>query len=109
MSNIVQDISTLTTLPVSNIEDLTEIIIDCICHDVLEGKLTNSELVTISLGKIGKLLISLTDSELKYKFIPSKYLEENLITTLNSNESSLETRLEQNLDKRIIAAYKDLL
>ena len=109
MSNIVQDISTLTTLPVSNIEDLAEIIIDCICHDVLEGKLTNSELVTISLGKIGKLLISLTDSELKYKFIPSKYLEENLITTLNSNESSLEKRLEQNLDKRIIAAYNDLL
>lgn len=109
MSNIVQDISTLTTLPVSGVEDLLEIIVDCICHDVLEGKLNNDELVSISLGKIGKILISLSDSELRYKFIPSKYLEDNLIMTLNNNESSLEKRLEQCLDKRIMSAYKDLL
>lgn len=109
MSNIVQDLATLTTLPVSNVEYLFDIITDSISHEVLEGKLNNSEFVTISLGKVGKLLISLTDSELRYKFIPSSYLEEKLITTLTTEESSLEKRLQESLDKRIISAYKDLL
>ena len=109
MSNIVKDLATLTTLPVSNIDHLVEIIVDSISHEVLEGKLNNSEFVTISFGKLGKLLISITDSELRYKFIPSSYLEDKLITTLTTEESSLEKRLEENLDKRIISAYKDLL
>ena len=109
MTNIVQDIATLTTLPVSNVEYMTDIVTDTISHSVLEAKLNNEDTSVISLGKIGKLLISITDEELRYKFIPSKYLEDKLITTLNAEESSLEVKVENSLNKRLISVYKDLL
>lgn len=109
MTNLVQDISTLTTIPVSNVEYIADIITDTISHSVLEAKLNDEETCIISLSKVGKLLISISEEELRYKFIPSKYLEEKLINTLNKEESSLETKIENSLSKRLISAYKDLL
>ena len=109
MSNVVEDISKLTTLSVSSVKNIINIVKMCISHEVLEAKLHGEDICTVSLGDLGKLIIRISEEELAYKFIPSASLERELIETLNTKESSLERALEDALMKKVISVYKDLL
>ena len=80
MVNIIKDISTLTTIPYATLVKLVDIAELCICHAVEESKLRNGDLTSINIG-VGTLNIKTSDDEIKYKFIPSSKLEENVSLT----------------------------
>mgnify|MGYP003304975037 FL=1 len=58
---------------------------------------------------IGILYIKFEGNEVKYKFIPSKKLEENISFTVLHKQSPLVFSLETALKDRIENAYKELL
>lgn len=58
---------------------------------------------------IGTLLISDDEETVKYKFIPSKVLEESVNETIQNKKSPLELKLEKNLVNKILNTYKTIL
>lgn len=108
MSNITRDVSKLTTIPYATLNKLRDIEIACIGHNVYEGILKNEQQVTIDIG-IGELVVKINPEEIRYKFIPSSYLEETVRTSVVNKESPLVQKIEGKLRDKVMNVYKELL
>ena len=109
MENLIKDISILSTIPQDSLEKITNYANYCICDYVVE-LLDNSDddTIVIDIG-IGSLSLILEDNAVRYRFVPSKTLEDNIVKTIIEEENPLVAKLEKNLSKRITAIYKELL
>lgn len=108
-TNIVNDLSNLTNVPALTLEKLLNMCVYCIASDVTDIVSSNDNELYIDLI-FGKLKITLVDnSEIKYKFIPSKELESQVVDTLFSKEKPLTKVLEQSLVDKIMRTYKDIV
>lgn len=105
--NMLEDLSTITTIPLLPMQELFQKGAICICDNVNETLKNKENECEIDIG-IGKLLLRIDTEYIEYKFIPSSKLEENLINTINTRESPLINELEEALSKRIMNVYKDL-
>ena len=107
MIDIISDFNTLTTIPISNLEQLANKVAWIICDGVNEANLSNNSTVDIDLY-IGKLSICFDNESVKYRFTPSKTLDANVKTTLLEGKSPLEKVIEDKLATKIVNTYKDL-
>ncbi len=108
ITKIVDDISTLTTISKNSLYNLVEKSHSCICHAVYESLISGNPVTEIDIG-IGTLYIKCEETEIKYKFIPSKKLEENVAYTVKNKVSPLVYEVEDSLKLRIESTYKNLL
>ena len=102
------DIATLTTSPLTSIQRLADIGIDCICSDVYESETNGESLACIDIG-VGFLNILFFDDEIKYKFVPNSSLENKLVETLRTHVDPLVKRIESTLNDRILSTKKELI
>lgn len=107
MHNLIEDVSTLTTIGKYNLESLVDIVTSIISHDVVEDIKTQQPITSVDVG-IGVLHITIQDDVLRYKFVPSRKLENCIRTTYISGESDLLTKVDEALGNRIMKTYKDL-
>lgn len=108
MNNETVDIlSSMTTINKKQVERIFKTLNMKICDDVLENILNNETLTIVDIG-VGSLQILVGGDEIRYKFIPSRLLEKNLLNTVETKKSPIETVLEEAIDLRINDAYKDL-
>jgi hypothetical protein len=107
MTNVIQDVSTLTTIPLSSLQKLVGKGQDCICHSVYESILNNEEVTELDIG-IGTLYIQCNSEEARYKFIPSLMLEKQVRETAQTRESPVILNVEEKLKDKIMYVYKDL-
>ena len=108
MNNLISDVSKLSNIPLATlfrIQDLEKILI---AQYISESILIGQETTEIDTG-LGKLLIRVSDSEIKYKFIPSKALDQQLINTVNSKTSPLIDKLENSVQEKIMRTYKEMI
>lgn len=103
-----EDLSVLTTIPKDTLNNLFKKINLCICDEVQDSSLKNEEISKINIG-IGYLIISNSEDQIKYKFIPSEDLENNVKETLIEGKNPLQRTLERNLVNRILKTYKDII
>lgn len=108
MTKLVEDLATLTTISQNALVNLNEKSLACICHCVCENILEGNSLTEIDIG-IGVLYIKCEEDKIKYKFIPSKKLEENVAFTVKNKTSPVLFEVESALKARIESTYKDLL
>lgn len=108
MNNINKDISLFTGLSEDNVAYITNIIEDVICEDVYESILNHESTTEINLG-YGILYIKLEDDNIKYKFIPSKNLIDNINNIFKNNEYTFKSKINKTLTDRITKTYKELL
>lgn len=108
MTNIVEDISTLSNVSEKTLEKFIDIGDCCICHSILEEIQNKNDIVQIDIG-IGELTIKIECSQIKYKFVPSKKLEKMIVTTVTTNESPIVSNIDKNLQEKIDRTYKELL
>lgn len=108
MNKLINDISTLTGVSANSLYELLDKSQIIIAHNVIENLIEENSLTTIDIG-IGTLYIKLEDEHIKYKFIPSKNLEELVQKSVTSMSSPLSDRVDMVLNKRIEQTYKDLL
>lgn len=102
------DVSKLSNIPLATlfrIQDLEKILI---AQYISESILIGQETTEIDTG-LGKLLIRVSDSEIKYKFIPSKMLDQQLVNTVNSKTSPLIDKLENSVQEKIMRTYKEMI
>lgn len=107
-SNMISDISALTTIGESSLEKLVDKTMWCICNDVYESVLSRDELTEIDIG-IGNLDILIDDGEMHFRFTPNKKLEESLRITVMEKKNPLVLIAEKSLAKRITNAYKEYI
>ena len=105
---LVEDLSTLSTIAVTNLNKLTSLSEDIISHAIYEARLKKEPIVEIDVG-IGSLYILISDTEVKYKFIPSAKVQKTISYTIKNNKSKLIERTDETLGRRITNTYKDIL
>ena len=106
-SSTIQSVSTLSRVPVKTLNKLVELATLSITDDLYDAIQKSEELVEIDIG-IGTLSILTRDGNIKFRFIPSAKLEENIINTLKG-QNELQEVTEQSLVDKINQLYKDLL
>lgn len=105
---MIENLSTLTTIPKKHLERLLNKVFLCIGDAVEEIVLKNEKLTEIDIG-IGTLVISIYDDMLKYKFIPNNRLDKVVKSTVVEKKNSLTREIDDNLANKIINVYKDML
>lgn len=107
MQDLIQDLATLTTIAKYNLDNLVNKSIFVISHDVVESLREDKEITSIDIG-IGTLHIQHTSGVIKYKFIPSKTLDNSICDAYKNRESILALEIDNALGERINNTYKDL-
>ena len=108
MNKLLEDLSVITTITQNALNNLVARSLTCIGHAVHESVLERESMTKIDIG-VGILYITYEGSEVKYKFIPSKKLEESVNQVLISKKSPLTANVETTLKDRIEHTYKNLL
>ena len=104
--DIIQDLTTLTTIPKSNFINISNRIIDCIAHTIYVGTTVDETSYTVDVG-IGTLEITIKPEQVHYKFIPSACLTDKINSALDG-EDKLAKELEEKLTNKILKTYKDI-
>ena len=107
MSNIVEDVSKLTTIPEKSLVKLEQKFIYSICEQIQEDILEDKEMSELDIG-LGTLYIKYLGDEIKYKFVPNATLEKAVYNTVVKKLNLMETALNEALAKKFIDVYKDL-
>lgn len=106
-SDLLDDISQLTTVQRMSIDRLVNQGIVCICHDIQELKVAKSDCACINIG-LGNLFISISDNEIKYRFEPSSKLESGVSNTILTGKSPVIDNIEKSLISKVNTVYKEL-
>lgn len=107
-SSLSTDLSVLTNISKLSLENLADKACYCMSHTVLEALVSKEAQCEIDI-EIGKLYIKLEEDQIKYKFIPSKKLEETIAFTVKNKQSPLINKIDSGLVERIENAYRCLL
>ena len=106
-SDLLVDLSSLTTVQKASLDRLVDMSYKCICQDVQEALLENIDTICIDIG-IGSLFINISKDFIKYRFEPSQKLKDFLIDTINTKESPIINDIEDSLIEKINTVYKEL-
>lgn len=108
MLNVSEDLSTLTTIPKTSIDKLSELTENYMLHEINEN-VNNFEILTEFNIGYGIISILIDDDNIKYKFTPRKSFEEKLIEVVKYNKDFFVEDIENKLEGKLLNAYKDLL
>jgi hypothetical protein len=108
MKNIIEDVNKLTDVSENTLKKFIPIINYSIAHIVHENHISKKDIAVIDL-EIGELHIKFDSEGVRYRFVPSKELEQLVNKTIVSKQSPIITKLEGNLQTKIDRAYKELL
>ena len=108
MESIVNNLSTITTIPVNSLQKLKEKEIFLICNAMEEAMLQNESFVELNIW-IGVLSRAIENNSIKYKFVPSTKLEKNLVSTIKDKHNPLTVAFEESLADKIMKTYKDMM
>lgn len=106
--SLIDDLSTLTTIPTTNLNQLTKKANYCICNCIEESSLNNDNLTDIDIG-IGRLSIYVENNNILYRFTPAKSLEDNIKKTVIEKHNVMTNIVENALTNKIINTYKDYI
>lgn len=108
MYSLIEDLATITTIPVASLQKLTTKAQYCICNDMVENKLKNENLTEINIG-IGTLQINVADNKMQYRFIPNDKFEKALKESWIDGKCTLKDELDRSLIFKILNTYKTIL
>lgn len=106
-SDLLDDISSLTTIQRVSLDRLILQANKCICHDVQEVLVNNSDCACIDIG-VGNLFIDVNKDSVRYRFEPSSKLENSIVNTILTGKSPVVDDIEKSLISKINNVYKEL-
>lgn len=107
-NSIVGTMSALTAINKKTLNKLFGVMEYCVADSFYESMLGGSDVASIDVG-IGTLLIKHSDSEIRYKFIPSQKLSDMVSSAVSDKANPLEKAAEERLVARMTDIYKDLI
>lgn len=106
--NIIEGISTLTTIDAKALAKLVSIAEMVIVDEVAEKVSKGESTAVVDIG-IGLLHVHFTGESIKFKFTPNAKFEEAVVDACIHKENLLDVKIEEALKNRIVNTYKDLL
>ena len=108
MNKLFSDISSLTNVSEDILKQLSKTSTYCIGHTVYENTISGeTNLHEIDLG-IGTLYIKVDDEQIRYKFIPSKQLEE-AVSHGAQKRSPLAIKVNEKLREKLESTFRGLI
>ncbi len=104
-SSLKKDLSTLTTINESTLSKMTSKIVWCITDAVCKSVYARDDSTVVDIG-IGKLTIKFDNNQVRYKFVPSKELEESVANAVLTERNPLVDALESSLVDKMTNVYK---
>lgn len=108
MTNVIEDINTITSIPKANIAKLFQRVEWLVCNSVYEAHISGESLAEVNLG-FGKLSILIDGNELRYRFQPSRKTEAMLQAIFEKGYDPIAAEAEKAVVGTTLKAYKDLL
>jgi hypothetical protein len=108
MQNLINDLSTLTNIPLDIWEKFVDIAEMDIAHCAFETISSKEKSFSIDIG-LGILYIKYEEDNIKYKFIPHKSLEREVENALTCKSSPLVDIATKKLTTRLNNAYKEFI
>ena len=108
MEKITDKLSKLTTIPVKALNNLVEKSNWIICDSMYTNLIENIHSVVVDIA-IGTLTITDDQDVIRYKFTPSKELEQAILDVCTKKKNPLTINLETALAKKITDTYKDFV
>lgn len=106
--DVISQVAKLTTIDELPLKRIAEKQQWCLSDAIEQAILNGDKVVEADIG-FGTIVISIFDSAVKYKFIPSKTTDEQVINTIVNGRNQLTFELEKNLVAKITNIYKDML
>lgn len=106
--DILDNISTLTSVNRKALNKLSDVTSYCIVDAVHETNLKFDKITEVDIG-IGIIKIKIDGDNVKFAFIPSAKLEEGIINSILNRENVLDIALENNLKDKLVNTYKELV
>lgn len=107
MSNILNDVSVLTSIPEKTLTKLNEKVLYSICEIIKEDVIAGKEISELDFG-LFKVYVKHNEGEIKYKLIPSQATSKVIENTVNNKLNLLENTLNDVLAKKLLQVYKDI-
>jgi len=101
-------LSKLSDIPEPSIEKLLGLVNGIVALSVYDNMLDNEEVTEIDLG-FGTLNILSVNEGIKFRYVPSKNIQDDLTKIINGKEPSTLRKLEKYAIKQITELYKDLI
>ena len=105
--NVSDKIQKLTTIDESTLKRLSDLVANVFVDAVYESVLADDSSVEINLD-FCTIKVLRSNNELRYKFVPSAKLEENIIRAIKEKKSSLDDMVLDKLKSSLLSTYKDL-
>lgn len=102
-----EDLSKLTTINQLSVNRLFDKITWIASDAVEQAELADDKSIELDLG-FGIIEVLLEDTCIKYKFKPSKNLEDALVDTVVNGKNQLTLNIENTLVSKITNLYKDM-
>lgn len=108
MIDLLNKLSIVTTIDKKALSKLAEKAEWCICDGIYTSSIENNYRCFFDIG-IGTVGVDYSaGDEVKYKFIPSKELEKEVLSTIVNKKNPLVLKAEASLVHKITETYKDL-
>ena len=104
---LTKDLSVITNVPHATMESLFAKIPMLISHRIYEAMIAEEEETTIDVG-FGSLVASITNDEVRMRFVPYRKLGQMIQETIETKTDPMIATLEENLKEKIESAYKNL-
>ena len=104
--NIINDLSTLTTVPAKALNELIKYENLCIGNAIKEAALEQKQKLLLNIG-LGTLCVEL--ASMQCKFIPSSDLKNTLKLCLNGKNDLLLDKLQLNIAQKLVKIYQGVL
>lgn len=109
MTDINEDVSTLTTIPKKTLDRLNPKILYSICETIQENILDENYVAEFNFYDLFTLYIKYDDKKaIKYRIVPSPTLEKAVSDTVKKKLNLLEDTLNLNLVTKFNDIYKNL-
>ena len=108
MTNVVEDLNVITTIPKASIAKLFQRVEWLICNAVYEAYSSKENFAEVNVG-FGKISILIEDNNVRYKFQPSRKTENMIQEVIEKGNEPVAKEAEKAVVGTILKAYKDLL
>lgn len=108
MTQMIESLSALTTIPKKHLDKLLNKVYLCIGDAIEEALIENKNMSEIDIG-IGTLVVRFDTNNIYYKFIPNQDMTNTIKSTIVNKQNMLTRTVESNLVNRIVNVYKDIL
>ena len=104
--NIIENVSTLTTIPARKLSNLVDKVKLCLGHELFVGTQSDEQVFEINVG-VGNLIITNNRDNISYDFIPTPEFEQLIVNSFDGDDP-LSNYLENALSTRLLNTYKDV-